>query len=506
MSTKKKTSKPKGDQKNRKPIIVSAAVLVLALIAGAVWLVFFNKPEPEPEPEPEPTALDLPVGSLGYDFLTSVINGEEIDGWRSSDSEPQVTFDEMYPELDCSIERPLSHTATAAVDSGERSLTLQTVAPGTGLHTLEGYATDLSNCLSRSLDVEETTIDDTHTWILRVDDSRAILLLGDVLIGVTDDSDPSGTLNEVAPEFSSALNDSQCLALSVTENDWKRNQFIAEDDYTGYLVNDTLETTIDVENLPTVQVPELREVSNPDAEEPEGPLTNGIPEETDSPDQPSTLPTAPETTDEPFTTRVVLQVRDVEGPGCGWAWSEWETPTETDEEISERNDAVIDEAQTQVDREASGYVQAHVNWAANITEVQPEIAAWNRWVVQTDRTHARWEWLEEQREEVREDWEDFVERYNYWYNFDDEKQQARNDYRDAQNACRTAQRELEEWEREYEDGSEGGGNTGVPPRPDGCDEEPEEPAILDQDKPRQPIPPDLPQDVTIPDSWPQTDG
>lgn len=42
----------------------------------------------------------------------------------------------------------------------------------------------------------------------------------------------------------------------------------------------------------------------------------------------------------------------------------------------------------------------------------------------------------------------------------------------------------------------------IPERPDGCETPPERPSILDEDRGDEPTPPDVPEDITIPNSWP----
>src|SRR5699024_458773 len=118
-----------------------------------------------------------------------------------------------------------------------------------------------------------------------------------------------------------------------------------------------------------------------------------------------------------------------------------------------------------------------------------------------------WKKLNARRDKYKKPWNEYVKKHDYWYKLEDIKSQTDVDYREEKKKRQDVMKEQADWDKKY-DGNKchDSGDPGCARRPKTFEKEPKKPKILQQDRPKEPIPPELPDDVTIPDDWKKPEG
>jgi len=489
----------------RKSTFWWSALGATALVAGAIVIPtqIMNKDE-EPDVPKEPTPVNL-TDSKAMNWLTNFEKERDYKDWKTEES---VNHNRIFKSLDCEAldERPLSHMASFSGSNDEYKEMTQVFAPGTAVKQLYVYASDISDCSGSLFEVEET--DSGSHYVIT--DQGLIMVSGDALISIEapEKTDYKSLINKTEEDLQSSLKESECLNLEVSKDDYKRNKFVSQKEYTGLIESETVTSDIPLDNIPTIDPPDLKEVKDPDMKVPDDPLPASVSDDDgDEPDKPS-YPERPKVEKkENFSDTANYQVLDVEGPGCGWEWSNWEKPDETEDQLNKKKDNAINIVRTRVNNDASNYVDGQIDWAWGIMSERTRAADWNEYADEANSVHDSWKKLNADRDKYKKPWNEYVKKHDYWYNFEDIKSQADVDYREEKKKCQDLKKEQSDWDKKY-DGkkSHGGGDTGVPKRPKTCKKDPKKPKILEQDRPKEPIPPELPDDVTIPDDWKKPEG
>lgn len=485
----------------KKPWVYVTAVGVAGVISLGTWgLTSHDKTEPV-APEPSAKTIKLSVDSPAYAWATSMSQNSSKDPSDSGGETTTPAADPtraLVPDVTCSVLKtaPDENLYTGDGELKGEEFTMQILAPGTSGKLFSNIVRDSGSCWPKTVEQQEG---EGYRYVEAGD--GFIAQIGDVLI-YTEQSDKSKAM-KLFESISATLSESSCIATEVKDSDYTRNKYFSGDEYTGRVAVETVESTLPLDDLPVVTVPELTEIKKPDAQEPEGPLDPSIPSEPDEVTKPS-FSGAPDVQKEPFEAEARYQVSDVEGPGCGWGWTSWELPDETAEELESAKTDGIASAQDSANEQANAYLNKQVDWSAGRLTDARDADVWNRYAHELNAASKKWEWLESERKEVKPAWEKYVKDHDYWLNFDQLKEDKKNEYDEAKKNCSQAKTDQEDWDRRY-DGTSGnsGGNSGVPERPKGCDEEPKKPAILNEKRPKEPLPPKIKSGVTVPESWSQ---
>ena len=448
-----------------------------------------------------------------------------VDQWKVSEgAKPQHV---ISPSLCGSIgDVPNSLLATTTATGSGVETRIQVYGAGQAYQAFHSYIDALEKCGKVSVTQKE------HGTVA-VQGNTFMITMGDAIIGVTASNSEQRDilLQFYSTEMATSLQASQCVSLTVSPDDAKRSFFYDKDAYTGLVQYTELHTTVKIDNLPNPTSINLLEIGNPKAVEPEAPLPSGFPQ------LPATV-TKPELPQKiadqtGFTDKAFYHVADIAGPGCGWSWSGQKSPVyDTNKLITEKNQS-LESKQNELDKAAQEYVDSKLQWSFKMALTAPQADAWNNYVQQVDEVHSKWSWLITERNKIRKIWYSYVEQHNDWRSFDDRKAAASNTYNEKLQTCKTKQDELKRWEEQWgelydqqnrtpvippvpEPSSSVGvtpqptipapspsPSVSIPPKPAGCTSVPERPAILDMDKPAEPLPPSIPEGVTIPNSWPQ---
>lgn len=351
---------------------------------------------------------------------------------------------------------------------------------------------------------------------------------------------------------------SGCADLSAVDHS-QRSLYFDPDSFEGLKESKNVKTQVDIDHLPTIRGIGAEEISNPYAQAPEAPLPKSmkdVPAEVSKP----TIESEPELVSS-FSADAIYRIQDPVGPGCGWNWSA-QNPLEYDvKDLEAAKNESITKVQDEVNGDAQIYVDKKLDWARIVALTAPKLDNWNRYVKDVNDLHKSWQKLESDRIALRPAWNRYVAAYEDWSTFDARKAAAQNSYDEALAQCKDDRSTHDEWEKEW--GSEAMAKKmddwqkredarlerikpepinpempteeveatettppsptptpssspretepaepkpSAPAEPKDCITDPLRPAILDQQKPAKPVAPEIPEDVTIPNSWPNPEA
>jgi hypothetical protein len=411
------------------------------------------------------------------------------------------------------------------------SLAVNIYHPGVAPTHFEEYKMFLSNCWK----VSEENYGNPSTKVY-LHDRGAAFTYGDVIffLRTFDNNVRDAILPEIVDRAVATLTSSNCVSLTAEKTDKTRNLYTNQEEYTGWIIHDTVRTKVDLSNLPTHV---FAETKNPtDAILPEGPLPEGFPMEPAEPLPRPMIPNQNYSTTEDFSEIVTYQDPDLKGPGCGWLFAGLTPPNVNVKDLESRKKTSLDQAQSLVDIAAQNYVNQQLRKVRAGFTIASSIETWNDYVNELQLVHERWNWLTNERLKLEEPWNDYIALHTYWINFDNAKANALSRYEKAVEECKVANDAVDKWEEVWgalylhrqeelerqqttttqpsvttttiNSSTTTTGSTTtttmpqveIPPKPESCTP-PEPPQILQETKPAEPVPPSIPAGVTIPNSW-----
>lgn len=340
---------------------------------------------------------------------------------------------------------PSSLLSTYEASGNGITTRIQLYGAGQAAETFNKYSEIIKACT----DNPEQATNDTGTGIIKFD-KGFVITSGDAIISTTtkNESKREELLEFYNEKIADTLYQSQCLSTQVSAKDAKRSFFYDPESYTGLEETKTLNTQINLTNIPEPTGLELHEINNNDITEPEGPLPNNLPKLPENIIQKPVLPEAtPDRTN--FIGNAIYQIVDENGPGCGWEWSAQEQPNYNREDLKTQRQEKIDIEQKRIDDEATKYIVDKFTWSFNAALTAPEINKWNIYVKDINNVHEKWEWLNEQRSLLQQPWDTYVANHKIWDTFDERKATAQREYDDAINQCKQQKDEYYNWEREW---------------------------------------------------------
>lgn len=552
--SRKKYSEYKADETVKTPLfawLMDRSILYVAffVVAGLVVSGFIKagtdsfksilEDPVEDSPYMTISASDSPGSLWGSSLIQMKPTG--VSEWTVSKSKkPNYLFDEKTCPGQGVV--PDSVLASFLASGGGLEVRIQTYGAGQARAQFDAYRTVYEACFN-NIKEPEVGLGNAITF-----DNGFVLTMGDSIISgvVSDYKKVDEFLKFYVENASTTLDASGCIARSVSSGDASRNFFYDAKSYKGLFKKEIVSTEVDITNLPQPQVIELNKIIVESMVEPESPLPSDfkkLPKEVSMP----VFPDAVKDQDN-FDETAKFAVEDIAGPGCGWLWSAQKAPVYDKDKLSADYENSISDAQKAANEAAQKYVAAKKQWALDVARLLPEADAWNKYVLKVNEIHERWEWLNLERIKLKEPWDAWSEKYIAWDTFDERKEQAEKDYQDALLTCQQQQDDLNSWEETWGDLYEeqeaakkarakeearkkkeesspesvptATPNPGeqpseeptseptdeptyvdIPEKPSGCNEVPEQPEILTQDKPKKPKAPKIPEGVTIPDSW-----
>ena len=479
------------------------------------------------------------VNSPGRDWAEQMINKipPELTGWTVS----ETTKPQNVKALNCAFnDNPsMGLLSTHIATSGNTETRVLLYGAGQASADFDKYTEIIDTCAG----VEKIDEEFGRTALFN---NGFIITMGDTIVNViTDNNSQRDSLYDFYyNEILNTLKASSCLALDVSANDSTRSFFYDSEKYQGLKETTVVEAQVDTNNIPTVSSLRIDEIAMSGINMPESPLPQDFPS---LPTEKVTKPELPQEIEnrDDFTSDAVYNIADMNGPGCGWAWSGQKPPIYNNTELEINKNSTIVTEQNRIDEEAQQYVDQKNNWAFNTALIMPSINEWNEYVYDVNTVHEKWNWLNLEREKLYDPWHEYVEEYNDWESFDQRKSDALSKYNEDLQKCMDKQEEYLAWDKEWGDlyaqqeseknqpnppvtpeeapeptePSEPTENptdsptttpeptvepsppVDIPEPPENCSVLPPRPSIIDQEKPAEPQAPSIPAGVTIPDSW-----
>lgn len=460
-------------------------------------------------------AKDFPGLKWARGMVSDPPDGISSDSWTVSDSvRPSHPF-----SSGCSLgDVPDSILASSSATGGGASVTALSFSPGQASAQLEKYTDILKGCytgLSSAYDRLESLGYATSSGVF-LDERTFMIQMGDGMLGVVapDAGSRDGLFDFYAKKMNDTLIENGCTSIAEPTKDAYRNPYYNEKEYTGLIETQKVSTDVDVSNLPSPIFQGILSSPASSVKEPESPLPEGFPTlPSEKVEKPSSV-TPVEDIDP--TQNASFQVEDVVGPGCGWAFSGMKTPEYDKTKLKNDKSNAVLEAKNNADKTATDYVGRKIDFGVMSLMYMAQVDRWNSYVDSVNKVYEKWNWLNEQRAALKPSWDRYIQEWKDWYTFDDRLKEASDKYDTELKECKKKQDELDEWERKYGDlydeiisSGRGGSKSSpspsatpsIPAKPEGCQSLPERPAILDQSRPEEPQPPQIPDGVTIPDSW-----
>ena len=522
---------------DRKALYISIT-LVGCLAAGAVvyqgWQAYENIVAPVEEDTPY-LAID-PAESVGALWATDLLTESPgIEGWEVQDS-TQPTHGFLQDATGGTAgEVPITLLATQVASAGPVKTVAQVYGAGQARKQYDFYVSKLA---ARG-PVDSQQVSESGVFGAKFE-LGFILVAGDSIVGAqTQDNGLRDQLFErYLGSIETTLPASGCVDISGADSS-KRSIYFDPNSFEGLQETREIDPQVNTDYLPSLQAIGASEIGNPYAVAPEGPLPAslpGLPTEVAKP----TLANAPAAIDD-FTGIASYRIQDPTGPGCGWNWSA-QNPLEYNEaDLEAAENDTVTRTQNDVNSKAQTYVDSKISWARVVALMTPSLDNWNGYVNGVNTVHGRWDKLISDRQALRPAWDTYIANSERWATFDARKAAADQSYNTALTQCLATRQTHDEWElewgpaplkqkqdewrRQQEQQQVQPPTTGAtpaptptaapvpttpmptaPPEPADCKVDPAKPSILSEQKPAKPEAPAIPEDVTIPNSWPKPQG
>lgn len=524
----------------RKSLYISFGAVTSLLVGGFLYQGWQSYEAILAPVEVESPYRDInPTQSHGAKWASEIIktNGGVAD-WSVRDSiQPSHGF--LREATGNSVgEVPLTLLATKLGSGGSTKTIVQVYGAGQARAQYDIYAEKLAE----KGPISNGTVDSSGIVGAKFEQGF-LLVAGDAIVGAQtgNNEERDRLFDAYLAEIKVSLPASECVDITGS-NAASRSIYYDADSFEGLRETTSIDPEVKTDNLPTLKALESYEVANPYAEQPEGPLPASmktIPAEVPKP----TIADAPGTI-ESFTKNASYKIQDPVGPGCGWDWSAQQPPVYDDADLENTKKDTIVRVQNEVNADAQKYVDSKISWARITALLAPKLDSWNNYVKSVNNVHNSWDKLVADRNAIRPQWDTYIADYSYWSTFDQRKADAQREYNEAVKKCEADRDALEEWEKEWgeeamekkqeewdkkneELNGKDSKNSPTSPsqkpsptpspsptetleplpeppaKPAGCDFDPVKPSILSESKPPQPTAPELPADVTIPNSWPK---
>lgn len=545
---------------DRKALYVSTALVGCIVIGGSLYQgVQAVEKIGAPLEENSPYLAINPSESAGVNWATEIMkNNPLVKNWVMKDS-IQPSHGLLQDVTGNSAgEVPVTLLASRLGSSGANKAVAQVYGAGQAKKQYDYYIGKLSN----RGNVEN--VDNFKSGVQGAKFEQGLIIVaGDAIVAAqTSNNDLRDKLFDYyLTTIEKTLPASGCTDLSAVDSS-KRSLYFDPNSFEGLKESKKVNTQVDIDNLPTIRGIGAQEISNPYAQAPEAPLPESMkdmPAEVAKP----TIETEPELISG-FSDNAVYRIQDPVGPGCGWSWSA-QNPLEYNlNDLEAAKNESITKVQDEVNDDAQSYVDRKLNWARVVALTAPKLDNWNRYVKDVNDLHKSWRKLEADRIALRPAWNRYVAAYEDWSTFDARKAAAQNSYDEALAQCKDDRIVHDEWEKEWgseamakklnawqerenarlermkpepsspETPSEEDNEStetaspsptptptptptevetepaepkpSAPAEPKDCIADPVKPAILSQEKPAKPMAPEIPEDVTIPNSWPNPEA
>lgn len=519
------TSHKSMSMKKRWGIVATLSLVVLMLMGVLIKLAvpdivrdaqWFGKRLSSPNSD-----IAQPLASLPKDSTA----GQWLENKKSKS--PRVEFSGGSPvmkEGSCSSSRGRDETfldGYRMVETDPSSLsefvTYEVYATGTAGRAFDNYRDSLDDCVASGGKGSNFTVKKTKDGArYMVSNGTVAAVVGDVVVSWeaidADEGRARGMVEKVSKELKE-FGPHQCQAIAVdADRDFNRNQLAAKDKFTGVTETFNQSYTVDPHHYGTPVETTVKDLpKNLPTSAPEGPLPFGIDSEMPSKpiDKPAEKYRDIPRDDAKQNVSAQYQVIDKTGPGCGWEWSQFPRPDLDEKEVRSHQDGEISRAKDNLKKRVVGVRDRYAQWSRDSVGYYENVRTWNEYVDKSVEVSRKWSDFESSRAAFKPKWDKYVKEHDNWLTFEDRYRQANQEYRQAYEKCLESDRLYRDRMYHSRHGSSPSRSSSPSVSPSvkaeakKCDtKDVKRPSILDGSKPiDEPKKPEVPQGVTIPDSW-----
>lgn len=444
------------------------------------------------------------------DGMYAKVQAASYPGSRLVDSMASKTYDGHEMTRVQRSEAPLVPERCGGDDSPDRtmlysrsghgddySITAQAYGAGQARGVYDGLAARIASCMGSSQD--STTGHVRYTaW-----QGGYLMTAGDAIVSITvpEQSHQQEIMDGVKGMLEDRLKTTGCVSTDESANDARRSFYYDEKSYKGLTNVEEVSATrkrIDIavpQNLADAggdvnalyAKPILRAA-------PESPLPAGM--QGTLPSAPA-VPQIPVKDDAPSQENAIeYQVKDTKGPGCGWAWSGQKTPSFNSEVLQSEYTKTRDDSIKAMNGSILDYNAKARTWSMSALWNMRFINTWNQYLGSVNGIQDQWNRLDAGREAFRPTWMGYIQSVKDWETSRLESQAATKDRDSTVSGCVDSRQK--DWTKD---------NQGKNPDDSQknkwrqeCDAATPKPSA--QQQTAEPSAPQVPNDITIPGSWP----
>ena len=523
--------------------VIITLIAIIGLIGFKTWQTWVESSASKEKPSLYSSAYqatEYKGKKTGRSIISNVPDGVSKSEWKVSSSNKADESAVLLPP-ECSADSsPSSLLYTRSASGGGVQAVVGVFGAGQAMKNYsEFYVKQMESC-------ESLSSDSNSIWW----DNGFMITRGDVIVRVTvNDSSKIQSLKSWYLDYiDSMLTSSGCKALDETVDDARRSYYYDQKAYTGLFTSETVSVDdhiikasvpqdlinggMSVSNVFTSPVKDTEQV-------PESPLPQGM--------QP-TLPSAPQLTalsaepTEPSKQSIAsYQTQDTDGPGCGWSWTGQVAPKYDTDVLKRNRAATIKTVKAQTSKSISDYNSAIVKWSAQSIIAMSGQTQWDQYTDNVNAIYASWDDLETKRTQFQPTWVQYVTVHNEYVQWKADYAKAEDQWKNSVKSCVASEEKdlIEQKEKDSEntkdssddnnstkDSSDDNNSSSPSPSPSDssspstsatptisddekdkiqsdCEEKTDKPDILTKPAKTDAQKPNIPNGVTVPDSWPK---
>lgn len=478
--------------------VSSIAMISTLIIAGARSYADSTKQPEVPSIYDSAKPASFP-GSVFTDSMTS----NAVDG----DALNQSSTANAYMIPSSCVDDNTNPGSMIYMKSGSNSLytiTSQTYGAGQAATQYDKYLDSLSKCGMQISNATKGSIQYV-SW-----NGGYMMNEGDAIVSITttDTSKQQDIGNKVMEAMDSLMSKTDCLATDPSNDSPYRSFYYDAKSYTGLTQQEQVSST---EKTVSLSLPQnLRDAGSIDNLY-TSPTIRSVPESPLPANMKASLPSSPtkpvvgQEESAPLGIDTIdYQVKDINGPGCGWKWSGQSAPTFDQSALTAKYKQMKTSAIQSLDQRVLSYNSWASSYSLSTLWSMTFIDTWNQYTQSVNQITDSWNKLDAGRNAFKPTWTAYIQSLYSWETGRLQRQTDSDNWNTTIQDCITAQSNT--WRSQQTDPNATPSDTQNNQWKTDCESENQKPDSLNSTYPSEPSAPAIPSDITIPSSWTTRDA
>lgn len=473
--------------------VSSIAMISTLIIAGAKSYADSTKRPEVPSIYNSVKPASFP-GSVFTDSMTS----NAVDGAALNQSSTANAY--MIPSS-C-VDDNTNPNSMIYMKSGSNSLytiTSQTYGAGQAATQYNKYLDSLSECGVQISNATKGSIQYV-SW-----NGGYMMNEGDAIVSVTttDTSKQQDIGNKVMEAMDSLMSKTDCLATDSSDDSSYRSFYYDAKSYTGLTQQEQISSTKKTVSLSLPQ--NLKDAGSIDNLY-TSPTIRSVPESPLPANMKASLPSSPTKpvveqgeSAPPSIDTIDYQVKDINGPGCGWKWSGQSAPTFDQSALTAKYKQTKTSAIRSLDQRVLSYNSWASSYSLSTLWSMKFIDTWNQYTQSVNQITDSWNKLDAGRNAFKPTWSSYIQSLYSWETGRLQRQTDSDNWNTTIQDCITAQSNT--WKSQQTDSHATPSDTQNNQWKTDCESKNQKPDSLNSTYPSEPSAPAIPSDITIPSSW-----